>query len=361
LPVGEYARNWLNMVGPGMSYFTQALDQSYSGKALGFDDLPLDYYAPGPAYFYSRNQWGPSATNIFFQLGQVSGVPLTHLDAGTFQIWRNGYYLSKESTGYDLYFNGGWSDETISKNGLLVNHLGEVRAYQDYSPQVLRLQSSDDFSYAAVDLTGTYRSHSHPSLDNPSVGRVIREFIYIRPLDTMLILDKINSTDEEMPAADVQKTFLLHFPNEPWRDGPNSFMSQNGDQVLRLTSLGQTPNFNVVDEGNFEGYHDASSYYQYRLEATLSGRAQSYFLNVLQFRDETESNVVAGMTEDSRSWTITLDHPKLGHAVIVLNKGTDSVGGAIGYSPDQYPNNLVPLTDHVQSIQVTDNGPVWGL
>jgi hypothetical protein len=326
---------------------------------VSFDNLPLDYYAQGPGYLYSRNQWGSSATNIFFQLGQVSGVPLTHLDAGTFQIWRNGYYLSKESTGYDLYFNGGMSQETISKNGLLINGLGQVRAWQDYSPQVLRVQSSPDFTYAAVDLTGTYRSHSHASLDNPSAGQVTREFFYIKPLDTMFILDRMSSTDEEMPASEVDKTFLLHTPYEPWSDGPNSFMSQNGDQVLRLTSLGQTPRFRVVNEGDFEGYHDASSFYQYRLEASLSGQAQSYFLNVLQFRDTHTANVVSHMTEDANTWTITLDHPTLGHAKIVLNKGMDSVGGALGFSLTGTPNNLVPLLDRIQGFRVTDYGPVW--
>ena len=53
--------------------------------------------------------------------------------------------------------------------------------------------------------------------------------------------------------------------------------------------------------------------------------------------------------------TIQLDHPTLGHAVIELNKGLVSSGGAVGYSATGVPTNLTSLLDHVQSIQVTDN------
>ena len=65
-------------------------------------------------------------------------------------------------------------------------------------------------------------------------------------------------------------------------------------------------------------------------------------------------------TQSGGTWTIQLDHPMLGHAVIVLNQGPASSGGAVGYSAGGVPTALTPLLDHVQAIQVTDNGPVWG-
>jgi hypothetical protein len=64
-------------------------------------------------------------------------------------------------------------------------------------------------------------------------------------------------------------------------------------------------------------------------------------------------------TEDADSWTGTLDHPTLGHAVVVLNKGMASTGGAFGYSATGTPD-LAPLRDSVQPITVTNDGPVWG-
>jgi hypothetical protein len=359
LPIGQYARQWLDMVQPSMSPYVAALDQAGAGPALDFGSLPLDYYAPGPAYLYSRNQWGPQATNIFMQLGQITNTQVTDFDAGSFQIWRNGYYLSKESTGYVTYFSGGDSAQTISHNGLLFNGMGQVRAWSDGLPTVLRLQSDPNFTYAAVDITNEYRSHQRPVLDNAAAGVAIREFFYVRPLDTMFILDRMQSTNEIMPAEDVSKTFLLHTPFPAVPDGPNSYLATNGDQELRLTALGQAPAFNVVDEGDFQGQHDEASFYQFRLEATVSGSADSYFLNVLQARNAGDPNIASSMTEDANSWTITLSDPIRGTAVINLNKGMESVGGSFGFSAKGEPV-MAPLTDHVQSIQVTDQGPVWG-
>jgi hypothetical protein len=135
----------------------------------------------------------------------------------------------------------------------------------------------------------------------------------------------------------------------------------NGSQALEVTNLlpaGTT--YKVVDEGNFSGTHDQASYYNFRLQENSTGQAQSYFLNVLQARDASGASVQVSLTQDATSWTITLDHPTLGHAVVVLNKGMASTGGSVGYAATGTPTTQTPLLDHVQSIQVTANGPVWG-
>jgi hypothetical protein len=360
LPLGQYARQWIDMVGADSDYYAQPFLYRNDIQCRDFSDLPVDYYAPGAGFLYSRNQWGEQATSILFQLGQATRAGHQHQDMGSFQIWRNGYFLTRNSAGYENIFNGGNSQETISQNGLLFNGSGQAWAYADGSARVLRVQSSEYFSYAAVDLTDTYRSHTRETFDNPFAGRVIREFIYIKPLETTFILDRVESSSDAVPASQVDKTFLLHFPYEPWQENANTIMSQNGDQQLRVTFLGQTPRFNIVDEGDFDGRHEDSSYYQYRLEASLAGQPQSYFLTVLQAKATKTDNVVSRMTQDANSWTITLDHPTLGHARIVLNKGMTSVGGAVGFSLTGTPTNLLPLLDHIQSIRVTDYGPVWG-
>jgi hypothetical protein len=123
--------------------------------------------------------------------------------------------------------------------------------------------------------------------------------------------------------------------------------------------LAPSPQWNVVDEGDFTGHHDVPSYYQYRLEENVSGAQQSYFLHVLQARDAGGADLALNLTEDAASWTVTLDHPTLGHAVVVLNKGMASTGGAFGYSPTGTPD-LGSLRDSVQPITVTNDGPVWG-
>jgi hypothetical protein len=366
LPVGQYAYHYLQTVQPPQTYYTlpnYLNTPTYQSDMVtsDFSQLPVDYYAPGAGYFYTRNQWGPQATSIFLQLSG-SGTPHANLDDGSFQIWRNGWFLSKETTGYLLQINGGMSEDPIAHNTILFGGRGIAPSWRASEPQVIRLQSDPAFSYAAVDMSGAFQSSWYPTLSNPYAGTAIREFIFIKPLETMVVLDRMQASSAAEPADQVTKTFLLHFPNQPTVIGPHTVEGTSGNQVLRLTTLVPgNVNYNVVDESNFSGPHDPDpAFYQYRLEATTSGSAQSYFINVLQAHDTNGSNVVTHMTQDSTSWTITLDHPTLGHAEIVLNKGTFSTGGAVGYSTTGIPTQMTPLLDHVQDIQVTDSGPVWG-
>jgi hypothetical protein len=66
------------------------------------------------------------------------------------------------------------------------------------------------------------------------------------------------------------------------------------------------------------------------------------------------------MTQNATSWTISLDSAALGHAVIVLQAGMTTNGGTIGYSATGVPTSSTSLLDHVQTIQVTNAGPIWG-
>jgi hypothetical protein len=347
-PVGRYARTWVNQVAAPRSCYVSAVSQG--DKEGDWASLPLDYYAPGPRFLYSRNQWGPQATVVLLQLGRPGGSSYLHADAGTFQIWRNGRWLSKETTGYVLQFNGGSSNDTIAHNGLLLGGKGMARAWQEGEPEVLRLQCTPAFSYACVDLSKTYRASRDGNpvaeYDNPSAVHVVREFLFLRELETLVILDRVQTS-----AKDVDRTFLLHFPEEPAADEAG-FLGVNEDQALRVISLLPAGvKHEVVDEGNFEGKHDAASYYQFRLELHHQGMVEGYFLNVLQGRDTNEADIKARLTEDKNLWTIRLEHPQRGQAMVVLNKGMNSAGGSV---------NGVPLLHRVQAIAVGEKGPAWG-
>lgn len=359
--VGEYARQWINQVGPQSDWHVAAVDEG--GNARDFQELPTDYYAPGAQYLYTRDRWGPKATMLLFQLGQGSGNH-SHLDAGTFQLWRNGFWLSKESTGYSQSFAGGDANLTISHNGLLFGGNGQARAYADGPAEVLRLESRPEYAYAAVDLSKVYRASGSSFKerdDNPYAGTARREFLFVKPLETLLILDRLEASGEKTPAQDVIKTFVLHFPEQPEVKGPNTVVAVNGDQALQVvTLLPKKPQYQVVDESQFEGRHLDASFYQYRLQVNDKGQKQSYFLHAIQAREAAGKDVQASLTENATSWTVRLDHPTLGHAVVEFTKGMDSKGGSIGYSAKGKPDKQQPLTDHVQEIQVGAEGPVWG-
>ncbi len=214
---------------------------------------------------------------------------------------------------------------------------------------MVRLESTATYSYAAVDLTPFYRtSRSDVSYDNPYESRTIREFIFIKPLDTLFVLDRLEST-----SAGVTKSFLLHTPQAPQIIDANHVSMMNGDQMLRLTTLSSslTPshNFQIVNEGGGIS----------RIQDNISGSLDSFLMHAIQAGPTGGEAVNASLkSEDANSWTISLSSSK-GTATIVLNKGITSLGGSFGFSASGTPQ-LVPLASGVENMTVTDNGPVWG-
>jgi hypothetical protein len=139
----------------------------------------------------------------------------------------------------------------------------------------------------------------------------------------------------------------------------NTVTEVNGNEELRLTNLlGNSTSLNIVDESAFTGSHGDASYYQYRVEDSTSGTAQSYMLHMLQASDVNAAAVTAQVQNDGTDWTITLTSPT-GTAVIVLNQGMTSTGGTIGFSASGTPTNTTSLTSFVEPIGVTTNGPAW--
>lgn len=362
LSIGQYARRWLNMVEPSRSVHVTAVDAG--GSERDFGSLPLDYHAPGAGYLYTRNRWGAQATSVNLQMGESFNVGHQHFDQGTWQIWRNARWLSRESTGYSRdiagYAGQGTIDtsHTAAHNGILLGGRGIPVGHRDGTPQVVRLESRSTHSYAAVDLSDTYqtRNSGYPPdlLGNEFCSRVVREFVFIKPLETLVVFDRLESRSfGSISAASVAKTFVAHFEQAPQLQGAGNVLGINGDQALRLTTLvPSSPSYRVINEGT-------ANVGQYRLEVETYGQAQSYFLHVLQARDANGANLTSQVTEGGSTFTVTLQHPTLGGARIIFNKGMTSTGGGFGFSSSGVPSSTTPFNSGVQSIQVTDSGPVW--
>jgi len=356
LPIGQYARAWLNLTGSIPSPYIQAVDTG--GSPAPFASLPLDYYAPGARYFYGRNSWSADATVFNWQLGDLSGVGHAHLDYGSWQIWRKGRWLSRETTGYGdkiVAYAGSDSTDTtstIAHNTLLFNGIGVGVGERNGSPVVKRLESRRDYSYAMVDLTPAYRNNiccaSHPERDNPAVGHVEREFVFVRSLETMVIFDRLYTNRANgRAAASTVKTFLAHFEQAPTIEDRNHVTSINGTQSLRLTTLVPTNlHYKVVVEGGVG---------QYRLEVDDYGSEQSYFLHVLQAGDKTAAKITSSLAQDQQSYTVVLrDSAEREPVTLVFQKGKASTGGIIVIDRERHL-----LSTQVQEITVTDAGPVW--
>jgi hypothetical protein len=358
--VSEYARRWLSQTGTAPSVFARASDTG--GSERDFGSLPLDYYAPGPQYLYGRNAWGPAATTFMVGMGPLTGTGHGHQDFGSWQMWRNGRWLSRETVAYSDTLTGYAGTSTVGggaaalHNVILMNGVGQATEPVNGPAVVTRLESRADYSYLAANLTPAYRNnqvaYARADRDNPVVANVVREYLFLRPLETLVVLDRLESNSEVMAAANVVKTFVAHFEQSPVVEDGNHVLAVNGDQAVRLTTLvPAAPSYRVVNEGGSIG--------QYRLEVETSGAAQSYFLHVLQGRGTSEGNLTTAVSESASAYTVTLSLAGKGYCRVVFEKGMSSSGGGVACSTTALPAGVQPFLSRVQGISVGDSGPVW--
>lgn len=394
----RHARHWLTNTGTGRGYLFDSVRPSDPGSA---DGLPLDYYAPGAQVFDLRSGHAPAGTHVHLQLGTPGGSQHSHTDAGSFQIWRKGRWISRESAAYSKQFRGlegvGTVDSSdpVAHNTLLFEGrstgrwIGEgIRIIPaglprqdnpDGLPNVIRLHHHPSFGFAAVELSDAYRNRDGRRVDWPYADRAVREFLFVRDLELLLILDRMRgSSDSLMPyyrspswsnpyggtgathpapqrdAGAVRRTFVTHFERQPTVIG-NRVEAVHGTQRAELvTLLPHAPTFRVVDEN----LNDTGTRFgQHRVELDSVGQVESYFLNIVYGRDLGAAPLQASIFDEGSQWRIALIRPDLDRrATIVLRKGMSSAGGTV--SIDDLP--AVPLLHYVQAISITDGGPVWG-
>jgi hypothetical protein len=386
--VGKDARQWWNTVtadGGTLATSNTFLAQDLTPSARATSNLPLDYYASGMQYFYGRKAWDISSAYFFWQLG--TGTEHRHTDEGNFHIWRGGRWLTRETTGYcnaiagyGYRVLGNGIDQTGCGDGkgLLAHNIvvfGTPLYTDDIQlmpsrfdePTVLRIESATGYSYANVDLTGRYKWSGYPQYERGAVVHVERELLFLRELETTIILDRITTgdvirgVDTGLSAANQVNTFLLHSEVDPTLEDATHITITNGTQVLRMTTLvPANPTRRVINEQSCSGCTLGIG--QYRIELDTSGAAQRYFLNVLQARAGDGQNITASVVDSapgnllSGTFTVTL-HPATGpDTTIVFNKGQTSSGGSVNISGA----GVVNLRSDVQTISYTDNGPVWG-
>jgi hypothetical protein len=344
-----YVQQYLSTTGAVLPLYMQSVLRP--GTARPFSNLQLDYWAPGAQFFYTRGSWNADATVIAIQLGVPTGVGHNHYDAGSFQMARKSRWLSRETVSYAENLPG-WNNTTardgsmgFGHNTILFDGEGPVGDWQG-SPEILRMESRTNHSYIVADLTNAYRS---PDVNNdlPNVDKVVREFLFIRPLDTLVILDRLR-----VKRANVVRSFIVHSEmTSPTINGGNTLIV-NGDQALQvMTLLPATVQPRVINEM-------AGIVGQYRVEIDSSGATESYFLHVLHGRDMSAAALQATVNDTGSAWQVTLTHPSRGSATIVFQRGMDSAGGSFGYAASGSPT-ASPLIEGKQVQHITDDGPFW--
>jgi hypothetical protein len=389
--VGQHLQTWLNTMStqePPTAYISAVATPP---SPVGYTALPLDYFIPGAGWFWMRKAWDTSSTIVQEMLNSNAEVSHMSTVPGTWAIWRGSRWLSRNTSMYSENLTG-WdntgsfaNDTGYVTNGILMNpnNQGCVSgstcegsggqlpegAYnsEGYSPepsilalaQVSRLQDAANFSYSAVDTSGTYEFGGYGqgfgvtgSYANPSVQTVVREFVWLRDIETLVIFDRTNAlVTGGVAAGSIIRTFMAHCEVAWNLTSANTANCQPGNsQELYLTTLlPTTPTPAYVDTNETTAASNVNG--QYRLDVNdTPGTAQSYFLHVLQAGTTSTAALTPTVSLSGGVYTVTVD---ANHS-INFAQGQFSTGGSVTL----YGINTAFSTS-VEPIAVTNSGPVW--
>jgi hypothetical protein len=341
--------------------------------------LSKDFYSPGTGTLISRSAWDTTSALCRVMMGpRRVGVSHNHGDYGDITIWRNGRWLTRETSAYTpnilASYNEGETSNvgppTILHNCILVNPQTTLTPVTGYTnnggmvivgpsngePTVDRCESGTYHAYISSDLSTAYRNNvaapSRPERDNSAVVHVEREVLWIKPLETAVVMDRVESTSTQ------RKTIIFHSETEPVEDDANNTRFVVGDQTLHITSLlPASPSVSVVDESSPAS--TGSSIGQYRLQIEQDGAAQQYFLTVLQARATSTSDLTIAYDGSGATHVVNLSHESLGYARVEFGKGMASAGGGFRYSDSALPGAVDAFRDDVQIVTVTADGVEW--
>lgn len=151
------------------------------------EGMPTSFFDASMGMLYERTGWQEGASFLTFKAGW-SGADHTHEDAGSFQLYRNGVWITNEDLGYD-----GPSSQAEGHNVPALeigfddgrSRVGQFRLEPATPASVTRRSSMPSYAHIVADLTGAYASGRHHSFSYTSVHR---HLLWLKP-------DKNNSDD----------------------------------------------------------------------------------------------------------------------------------------------------------------------
>jgi len=371
-PVGKLARQWISTVNPAIGPIFLSVNPG--GPTQANSTMPIDYYASGPQFMYSRSDWTTNGTSMLWQMGITHGTNMgntqswggghNHNDAGTFQVFRKGVNIIRETMGYVesvAGYNGVGTADTVTGFAHNVPLMGGqggsnvVGGCTDGPGIVKRLETQTNYTFAATDISLAYKNAvcdpGNPGRANPYVAAVVREYYHFRGINVLVIVDRMQS---DSPTRST--TFVSHCETKPMVVSATIACVDGTQEAFYTALIPASPAIAIVAE-NANGANAAN--WQYRIEANNSnpGNTVSYNVYTIQLGDASGFSALTPQVVDSTpgspssgTFTITID----GNNSLVINKGITSSGGTITAS-----GSTKALATAVQGMTITDNGPVW--
>jgi Heparinase II/III-like protein len=371
IAVGKLARQWISSVNPAIGPIHRSVDPG--GSSQPYSTLPVDYYSSGAQYMYSRSDWTTNGTSMLWQMGITHGTNMGttqswggghgHWDAGTFQVFRKGVNIIRETPGYSEFvagYNSVGTSDTFAGFAHNIPVIGgqasiNVQGCSDGPGVVKRLETQPNYAFAVTDLTLVYQNNvcdsGHPTRQNPHVVSVVREFINFRGIGVLMIVDRLQSD-----ASTTSTTFVSHCESNPTVVSATITCLDGTQEAFYTALVPAVPTIAIVAE-NANGANAAN--WQYRIEAnnTVPGNVLSYNIYTIQLGDASGFSALTPGVVDSNpgnpssgTFTITLD----ANDSLIINKGITSSGGTI-----KAAGSTKALATSVQGMTITDSGPAW--
>jgi hypothetical protein len=264
------------------------------------EQISTAYFASGMGLFFDRTDWDTDASYLSFRGGQMGGTDHIHSDNGHFQFYRQGRWLTHESISYD-----GSAAAAIGHNVML---LEGSEAYHSPlssigSARVVAVNSQDNYSFVASELTGAYQEVLDSSAKRYS--SVQRALVWLKPVgtsntDTIIVYDFVNDLDSA--PENMGKTFQLHLDQAPTIDGRHASVVLPGGNIQQVVDVDFVfPQSATLSFTEPTGIRDefGTSPYTYRLLGTANSSKNLRMLTVIQGSDQGTTHSEAIGVESS--------------------------------------------------------------
>ena len=288
---------------------------------------PLTFYAPGIGRLFARTGWGTDATWFTYALGWNT-IDHQHCDGNQFEFYRQGEWLTKERTGYDIFSSDYHNTLALENDPPEHNDPDDYRhdlwqrgSQWSYEPsadgQILAHSFCQGYVYALGDATGLYNSDYEGSTD---ITHASRSIVWLKP-DHIIVYDRAASQ-----TAGRFKRFWLNLPTQAVVSGNQATMTTATGQQLFVTTLlpadaavTSEPAEPVVGPWEAEPAEEEPMKFRLRVEAP-GGPKDVRFLHVLQ-------GAYAGASADPV-------------ALVRSSGGTAFAGGLVNETLALFPVNL---------------------
>lgn len=198
--------------------------------------MPLDYYAEGLRFLFSRTGWGQEDSYFTYQV-TWTGIDHRHADANNFGLHRKGEWITKEHAGYGAYESAVHNNVSIendkpSHDDDLSTKIWQTGSQVTYGAKgdgaMMAWSVAPTYTFALGDATDLYNSDSSNVYD---VTQATRSIMWLKP-DHVVTYDRAATK-----TMDRFKRYYLQTPSSPSISGDTVSASTAKGQMLFFTKL----------------------------------------------------------------------------------------------------------------------------